>query len=157
MVPWGSNWTIPEGWPFCRTINAVSFSRVVSWGQKSSRNITTNGLGLDPGLDKPVVKETFRGACCVLGLVVQSCQTLCDCMDCSPSVSSVHGDSPGKNTGVGFHTFLQEIFPTQGLNSGLLHCKWIFYRLSHLGSLLYSIQLIKISISVEIFSKRKIC
>ena len=33
--------------------------------------------------------------------------------------SSVRGDSLGKNTGVGFHAFLQEIFPTQGSNPGL--------------------------------------
>ena len=42
---------------------------------------------------------------------------------CSPPGSFVHGDSPGKKSGVGCHAFLQEIFPTQGLNSGLLHCK----------------------------------
>ena len=35
-------------------------------------------------------------------------------MDCSPPGSSVHGDSPGKNTGVGCHVLLQGIFPTQG-------------------------------------------
>ena len=33
-------------------------------------------------------------------LVTQSCLTLCDLMDCSPPGSSVHGISPGKNTGV---------------------------------------------------------
>ena len=37
-------------------------------------------------------------------------------MDCSLPGSSVHGDSPGKNTGVGCHALLQGIFPTQGLN-----------------------------------------
>ena len=37
-------------------------------------------------------------------------------MDCSPPGSSVHGDSPGKNTGVSFCALLQVIFPTQGLN-----------------------------------------
>ena len=37
----------------------------------------------------------------VLCLVVQSCPTLCDPMDCSPPGSSVHGDSPGRNTEVG--------------------------------------------------------
>ena len=42
--------------------------------------------------------------------------------------------SPGKNTGVGCHSFLQGIFPTQGLNLGPLHCRWILYLLSHLGS-----------------------
>ena len=50
----------------------------------------------------------------------QSCPTLCDPMDCSPPGSSVHGNSPGKNTGVGCHAFLQGIFPTQGSNPGLL-------------------------------------
>ena len=47
--------------------------------------------------------------------------------DCSPSGSFVHGDSPGKNTGVGCHTLLQGIFPTQELNQGLLHCRWTLY------------------------------
>ena len=37
-------------------------------------------------------------------------------MDCSPPGSSVHGDSPGKNTRVGCHALLQGIFLTQGLN-----------------------------------------
>ena len=46
--------------------------------------------------------------------VTQSCLTLCDPMDCSPPGSSVHGDSLGKNTGVGCHALLQGIFPTQG-------------------------------------------
>ena len=50
----------------------------------------------------------------VLCLVAQSCPTLCDPMDCSPPGSSVHRDSPGKNTAVGCHALLQGIFPTQG-------------------------------------------
>ena len=33
---------------------------------------------------------------------------------------------PGKNTGVGCYFILQGIFPTQGLNPHLLHCRWIF-------------------------------
>ena len=59
---------------------------------------------------------------------------LCDPMDCSPPGSSVQVDSPSKNTGVGCHFFLQEIFPTQGSNLGLPHCRWILYHLSHQGS-----------------------
>ena len=55
-------------------------------------------------------------------------------MDCSLPGSSVHGDSPGKNTGVSFHALLQRIFPIQGLNPGLLHCRWILYQLSYQGS-----------------------
>ena len=41
---------------------------------------------------------------------------LWDARDCSPPVSSVYGDSPGKNTGVGGHALLQRIFLTQGSN-----------------------------------------
>ena len=40
-------------------------------------------------------------------LVTQSCLTLCVSMDCNPQSSSVHGDSPGKNTGVGYHALFQ--------------------------------------------------
>ena len=55
-------------------------------------------------------------------------------MDCSLPGSSVPGDSPGKNTGVGCRTLLQGILPTQGLNPGLSHCKWILFLLSDQGS-----------------------
>ena len=40
-------------------------------------------------------------------------------------------NSPGQNTGVGSLSLLQGIFPTQGSNPGLLHCRWILYQLSH--------------------------
>ena len=104
-----------------------------------------------------------------------SCLTLCDPMNCSSPGSSVHGDSPGKNTGVGCcalppvdlptqgwnpglpHcrqilslpseppgkprntgggglSLLQEIFLTEESNQCLLHCRWILYQLSYLGS-----------------------
>ena len=43
-------------------------------------------------------------------------------------------DFPGKNTGVGCQFLLQEIFPTQGLNPGLLHCRQMVYHLSHQGN-----------------------
>ena len=67
-------------------------------------------------------------------LVTQSCPTLCDPMDCSSPGSSIHGDSPGKNPRVGCHALLQGIFPTQGSNPGLPHCRQVLYRLSHQGS-----------------------
>ena len=41
-------------------------------------------------------------------------------------------NSLGKNTGLGSHSLLQGIFPTQGLNPGLLHCRQILYRLRHI-------------------------
>ena len=43
-------------------------------------------------------------------------------------------NSPGQNAGVGSPSLLQRIFPTQGLNPGLPHCRWILYQLSHKGS-----------------------
>ena len=40
-------------------------------------------------------------------------------------------NSPGQNTGVGSLSLLQGIFPTQELNWGLLHCRWILCELSY--------------------------
>ena len=63
--------------------------------------------------------------------VTQSCPTLCDPWDFSP------WNSPGQNSGVGrvgSLSLLQGIFPTQGLNPGLPHCRRILYQLSHQGS-----------------------
>ena len=45
-------------------------------------------------------------------------------------------DFLSKSIGVGCHFLLQGIFPTQGSNPGLLHCRQTLYRLSHQGSLL---------------------
>ena len=77
---------------------------------------------------------TSSWACAVLCLVAQSCPTCSDPRDHSLPGSSDHGDSPGKNTGVGCHFLLQEIFQTQGSNPGLLHCRQILYLLSYQGS-----------------------
>ena len=43
-------------------------------------------------------------------------------------------NSPGQNTGVGSHSLLQRIFPTQGSNPSLPPCRWILCHLSHQGS-----------------------
>ena len=61
--------------------------------------------------------------------VAQSCPTLCD-----PHGLYRPWNSPGQNTGVGSHSLLQGIFPTQGSNPGLPHCRQILYQLSHKGS-----------------------
>ena len=66
-------------------------------------------------------------------LVAQLCLVLCNPMDCSPLGSSLW-NSPGKNTGVGCHSLLRGIFPTQGSNPHLPYCRWILYQLSHNGS-----------------------
>ena len=49
---------------------------------------------------------------------------------------SLPPEPPGKlkNTGVGSLFLLQQIFPSQGLNQSLLHCRWLLYHLSHQGS-----------------------
>ena len=57
--------------------------------------------------------------------VSQSCPTLCDPRDYNP------WNSLGQNTGVGISSLLQGIFPTQGWNPRLLHCRWSLYQLSH--------------------------
>ena len=70
----------------------------------------------------------IRNSVCMHAKLLQSCPTFYDLMDCSPQGSSVHGDSPGKNTGVGCHALLQGLFLTQGLNPcllWLLHCRQI--------------------------------
>ena len=67
---------------------------------------------------------------CMCAKLIQLCPTLCDPMDCSPLGSSVLGDSPDKNTGVGCHALFQGIFLTQELNLCLLwflHCRRILY------------------------------
>ena len=68
-------------------------------------------------------------------------QLFCDPMDCSPPGSSVHGDSPGRNTGVGCHFLLQGIFLTQGLNPCLLHWQAGSLPLGATGEALYMTQI----------------
>ena len=87
-------------------------------------------LPLLPPLCPQACSLSLHLHCCVC-LVAQSCPPLCDPMDCSPPGSSVHVDSPGKSTRVGCHALLQGIFPTQGLNPGLLHSRWTLYHLSY--------------------------
>ena len=58
-------------------------------------------------------------------LVDQSCLTLCDLMDRNPPVSSVHGIFQARTQELVAIPFSRGIFPTQGLNPGLLHCRQI--------------------------------
>ena len=62
--------------------------------------------------------------------VAQSSPTLCN------PVGYIYSpwDSPGQNTGVGSCSLLQGIFPTQGSNPSLQHCRWILPQLSYKGS-----------------------
>ena len=74
--------------------------------------------------------DFFNHVKCVSPSVVL---TFCDPMTGSPGLFCPW-DSPGKNTGVGGHFFLQGILPTQGSHLGLVHCKQTLYHLSHQGS-----------------------
>ena len=56
------------------------------------------------------------------------------CLTLQPHGLYSPGNSPGQNTGVGSLSLLQGIFPSQGSNPGLLHCRQILYQLSHKGS-----------------------
>ena len=67
-------------------------------------------------------------------LVTQSCLTLWP-HGLQPVRLLCPWGSPGKNTGMCSHSLLQGIFPSQGLNPGLLLCRQILYHLSHQGSL----------------------
>ena len=64
---------------------------------------------------------------------------LTQCTRVMPDSLQPHGlyspwNSPGQNTEVSSLSLLHRIFPTQGLNTGLLHCRQILYQLSHQGS-----------------------
>ena len=76
----------------------------------------------------PARNFAFISLCAVLSHSVVS--NSLHAVDCSPSGSSVHDGSPGRNTGVDSLSLLQRIFPTWELNWVLLHCKQIFYQLS---------------------------
>ena len=80
---------------------------------------------------------------CVRAKLLQSCQTLCNPMNCSLPGSSVRGilqarirewvamTSSRPEYWSGSSSLLQGIFPTQGSNPGLRHCRQILYHLSH--------------------------
>ena len=70
--------------------------------------------------------------CVCVHLVTQSCLTLCHSMGCSPPSYSVIEFSR-QNTEVDYHSLLQEIFPTQGSNSGLPHFRRFLYHPSYQG------------------------
>ena len=81
------------------------------------------------------IQSTFTHlpySCTMLSL--QSWPTFCHPTDCNPPGTSVHGDSPGKNTGVSSLSLLQGIYPTQKLNWRLPRCRQILHQLSYKGS-----------------------
>ena len=95
-----------------------------SWGsQKPGRPGDTEPVPLPPWNPG----TTF----CVCSLA-QSCPTLLQPHGLQSARLLCPWDSPGKNTGVGYHFLFQGIFPTQVSNPGFLHCRCTLYHLSHL-------------------------
>ena len=91
--------------------------------------------------DKYYTKTAFqflKYGCVPLKFIVflysesESCSVMCDSLQ--PHELYSPWNSPDQNTGVGSLSPLQGIFPTQGLNPGLLRCRQILYQLSHKGS-----------------------
>ena len=124
----------------CQASLFMEFSRQEYWSQMPFPILgDLPDLGIKPAsLVPPTLAGRFftsvppglpHSLVCVLSPSVMS--TLCDPMDWTLPDSSVHGDSPGKNTGMGCRTLLQGIFPTQGLNPDIPHCRQILYQLSH--------------------------
>ena len=122
--------------PPCSSVHRILQARILEWvamlsprGYSQPRNWThvSSSPALAGGffISSTTWEATFLR---VKVKVAQSCLTLCNPMDYSP------WNSPGQNTGVGSLSLLQEIFPTQGSNPGLLHCRRILYQLSHEGS-----------------------
>jgi len=60
-------------------------------------------------------------------------------------------NSPGQNTGMGSLSFLQGVFPIQGSNPGLPHCRQIINQLSHQGIPQYKIESLKINKNIWSF------
>ena len=89
--------------------------------------------------NKEDVVHIYTVKACTMCLVVHSYPNLWDPMDCSSPGSAVHGNSPGKNTRVGCHVLLQGIFPAQGFNPGLSHCRQILYLLGQQGASVHGI------------------
>ena len=82
---------------------------------------------LSPLLPSWSVFQTIVG-----GLVAKSCLTPGNPMGCSPPGSSIHGISQARI--LEWVDIFSGIFPTQGLNLHLLHCRQILHRLSYQGS-----------------------
>ena len=99
---------------------AMPSSRGSSWHRDWTRVSSVSCTGR-----RVLYHYTVLSCCCVW---------LCDLIDCSPPASSVYGYSLGKDTGLSCHALLQGIFPTQGLNPALPHCRRILYWLIPQGS-----------------------
>ena len=102
------------------------------------------------------LSELFLSNCLILNLKVKVEWAVCNC---SPPGYWCH--SSGMDTEVGFHSFLQWIFPSQGMKLGRPHCRQTLYHLSHQGSLLiptwlYSFSLNYLPTSLHLYASYSI-
>ena len=120
----------PHGEPFFSSLGlervflfpriSIIFVALVMVRRTTTLTFTPNFLGMSDSKGK--------------GKAAQSCPDLCNPMDCNPTRFLCLWNFLGKNTGVDSHSFLHGIFPTQGSNPDLLHCRQILSRLSYKGS-----------------------
>ena len=109
----------------------MSCAQMEGGGLSSSVTQLTNTWLIHVVWNHSATTELLKSVCMHVKLL-QSCLILCDPMDCSPPGSSGHmGFSRQEWVAI---PFSRGIFPTRGSNPGLLHCRWILYRLSHQGS-----------------------
>ena len=127
-----------ESWSDAAEVRAVQSrsTKIKQWDRKMKRWQCSCRLfepGAIPSLDSfqaPSEAAALHSFLCML--VAQSC--LCDFLDCSSPGSSVHRVLQARILEWVAISFLQGIFPTQGSNLGLLHCRQILYYLRHQGS-----------------------
>ena len=100
-----------------------------------SRDITLpTNIRLVEAMVFPVVMYGYESWTIINKVKAQSCPTLCDPIDCSLPGSSVCGIFQATVLEWIAIFFSRGIFPTQGLNPGLPHCRQTLYCLSHQGS-----------------------
>ena len=108
----------PSIWLFCHSLECYSYLK--GWNDRSPHLLGLCPSQWDEGKGKgsttptvvqSITKKFLTQFMCLCAWSLSHIW-LCDPMHCSPPGSSVHGDSPGKNTGVGCYALLKGFFPS---------------------------------------------
>ena len=103
-------------------------------------------MSWSPTLSPTIEIKTWCSSLVSLVLVNQLCPTLCNPMDCSSPVSSVHGILQARILEwIAVPCSRRSSIPTQGLNSCFPHCRQILYHLTHQGSPVFLIRIVEAS------------